>query len=107
MEEHELKPCPFCAAEYPHIMLNDRGAKAGMWRYFVECLNCESKTGIYKTKEGAMQAWERRAFRGIDIMALLAEYKSRKTYTDCEEHRRQGAVEVLERMIEMLSSNEN
>ena len=46
MEEYELKPCPFCAAEYPHIMLNDRGEKAGMWRYFVECLNCESKTGI-------------------------------------------------------------
>lgn len=44
MEEYELKPCPFCAAEYPHIMLNDRGEKAGMWRYFVECLNCESKT---------------------------------------------------------------
>lgn len=44
-------------------MLNDRGAKAGMWRYFVECLNCESKTGIYKTKEGAMQAWELRAYK--------------------------------------------
>ena len=34
-----------------------------MWRYFVECLSCESKTGIYKAKEGAMQAWELRAYK--------------------------------------------
>ena len=63
MEGYELKPCPFCAAEYFYIMLNDKGEKAGMWRYFVECLNCESKTGIYKTKDWAMQAWQFRAYK--------------------------------------------
>lgn len=44
-------------------------------------------------------------FRGIDIVALLTEYESINTYTDCEEYRKQGAIEVLERMIDILSSN--
>ena len=36
-----------------------------------------------------------------DVKDLLSEYKNQYTYTDCEEYRRQGAIDALERLLEM------
>jgi hypothetical protein len=36
-----------------------------------------------------------------DVKDLLEEYENQDTYTDCEEHRRQGAVTALERLLAM------
>lgn len=36
-----------------------------------------------------------------DVKDLLDEYRNRYTYTECEEYIRQGAIEALERLLEM------
>ena len=36
-----------------------------------------------------------------DVKDLLKHYENLETYTDCEEYRRQGAVGVLEQLLEM------
>ena len=45
------------------------------------------------------------AFENRVISAIhdaIVEYESIKTYTDCEEYRRQGAINALEELVERL-----
>lgn len=39
------------------------------------------------------------------IKNLLKKYENQKTYTDCEEYRREGAIGVLEELIEESIKN--
>ena len=39
------------------------------------------------------------------IKDLLKKYESQQTYTDCEEYRREGAVSVLEELLEIINGN--
>lgn len=38
------------------------------------------------------------------INKMIAEYTNKKTYTDCEEYRRQGNIESLENLLMILNS---
>lgn len=44
-------------------------------------------------------------YEGIEsvIMDMIEEYKTRKTYTDCEEYRKQGGIEALEELLKKLN----
>ena len=96
------------------ISISEGFKKAGLDKK-AEAKRLMDSKDIYKQRKGMVKdcgadmligiAEDLNTFRGIDIVALLAEYESRKTYTDCEEYRKQGAIEVLEMMIDMLSSN--
>ena len=35
------------------------------------------------------------------VKELLAYYNNLETYTDCEEYRREGAIDALERLLKM------
>ena len=37
------------------------------------------------------------------IKGLLEKYENQETYTDCEEYRREGAVGVLEELLEIIN----
>lgn len=39
------------------------------------------------------------------VTNMLEEYENQKTYTDCEEYRREGAVGVLEELLETIKGN--
>lgn len=39
------------------------------------------------------------------VTNMLEEYENQKTYTDCEEYRREGAVGVLEELLETIKEN--
>lgn len=39
------------------------------------------------------------------VTNMLEEYENQKTYTDCEEYRREGAVSVLEELLETIKGN--
>lgn len=96
------------------ISISEGFKKAGLEKK-AEAKRLMDSKDIYKQRKGIVKdcgadmliglSEDLTTFRGIDIVALLTEYESRKTYTDCEEYRKQGAIEVLERMIDMLSSN--
>lgn len=96
------------------ISISEGFKKAGLEKK-AEAKRLMDSKDIYKQRKGIVRdcgadmliglSEDLATFRGIDIVALLTEYESRKTYTDCEEYRKQGAIEVLERMIDMLSSN--
>jgi hypothetical protein len=96
------------------ISISEGFKKAGLEKK-AEAKRLMDSKDIYKQRKGIVKdcgadmliglSEDLATFRGIDIVALLTEYESRKTYTDCEEYRKQGAIEVLERMIDMLSSN--
>lgn len=96
------------------ISISEGFKKAGLEKK-AEAKRLMDSKDIYKQRKGIVKdcgadmliglSEDLATFRGIDIVALLTEYESRKTYTDCEEYRKQGAIEVLERMIYMLSSN--
>ena len=98
------------------ISISDGFKQAGLEQK-AEAKKLMESTDLYKQRKGFAKdcgaemliglAEDLTTFRGIDIIELLAEYTRRKTYTECEEYRREGAVEVLERMIDMLSSAEN
>lgn len=36
-----------------------------------------------------------------DVKDLLKYYEEMKTYTDCEEYRKQGSISALEKLLEM------
>lgn len=44
-------------------------------------------------------------YEGIEsvIEDLIKEYENKKTYTDCEEHRKEGAIEALENLLKILN----
>lgn len=96
------------------ISISNGFKKAGL-EIKAEAKRLMDSKDIYKQRKGMVKdcgadmliglSEDLATFRGIDIAALLTEYESIKTYTDCEEYRKQGAIEVLERMIDMLSSN--
>lgn len=96
------------------ISISEGFKKAGLEKK-AEAKRLMDSKDIYKQRKGIVKdcgadmliglSEDLATFRGIDIVALLTEYESRKTYTDCEEYRKQGAIEVLERIIGMLSSN--
>lgn len=39
------------------------------------------------------------------IKDLLEKYENQQTYPDCEEYRREGAVSVLEELLEIINAN--
>lgn len=39
------------------------------------------------------------------VRDMLEEYENKETYTDCEEYRREGAVGVLEELLEIIKGN--
>lgn len=49
----ELKRCPFCGGT-EIIVDNDQGL------YFVYCEQCVCQTTLYRDKENAIEAWNRR-----------------------------------------------
>lgn len=51
MKKKQIKTCPFCG--------EDAKLKRGRLS-FVECQNCFAQTGLYKTDEEAIEAWEER-----------------------------------------------
>ena len=58
----ELKPCPFCDLKIVDTLRKvmgeiEMGGIKGVW---VECLNCHARSGIYKTEEEAIKAWNQR-----------------------------------------------
>lgn len=61
----ELKPCPFCGDTYIQIYATNNHSRGhfAIGCNTVNCvgLHCESK--LYKTKEEAVEAWNRRAER--------------------------------------------
>ncbi len=38
------------------------------------------------------------------IKSLILEYEAQRTYTECEEYRRQGAVTALERLLDIVGT---
>lgn len=59
---HELlKPCPFCGADVAKVAdWSDVDGK----EYWVFCQQCAAATGHCETREGAIEAWNRRANHG-------------------------------------------
>jgi len=53
----ELKPCPFCGGE-AHIYPDDPNF-AKTW-FYVECIDCHANSKLCKTKQGVIEAWNRR-----------------------------------------------
>ena len=57
-----------------------------------------------------IEAVEKNIFECMEWMEnivtnMLEEYENQKTYTDCEEYRREGAVGVLEELLETIKGN--
>ena len=55
----ELKPCPFCGGEAKCYDYAPTWATTHKW--VVECSICGANIPIYKIKEEAIEAWNRRA----------------------------------------------
>ncbi|MBQ8603888.1 MAG: Lar family restriction alleviation protein [Oscillospiraceae bacterium] len=52
MKTSELRPCPFCGGEGKY-------QKYDIW-HTVECKECRAVAAVYKTREEAITAWNRR-----------------------------------------------
>lgn len=57
-----------------------------------------------------IEAVEKNIFECMERMEnivtnMLEEYENQKTYTDCEEYRREGAVGALEELLEIIKGN--
>ena len=37
------------------------------------------------------------------VKDMLEEYENQKTYNDCEEYRREGAIGVLEKLLDIIN----
>ena len=60
--------------------------------------------------ENIVEAVEKNTYECMDWMEniikdLLGKYENQETYTDCEEYRREGAVGVLEELLEIINGN--
>lgn len=86
----ELKPCPFCGYEYPHLMREDCGPHTG---YRVHCIACGT-TGPGFTGEDAQGTacdfWNYRVCDGTRKPAYRAicpncmtEFRTRSDYPTC------------------------
>lgn len=51
MKETELKPCPFCGG---------KAELSNYTHYWIGCKDCWVETKCYKSKEEAIEAWNRR-----------------------------------------------
>lgn len=58
----ELKPCPFCGSKTAEVV--EDGNEYLFLRYFVACGRCGASTGRNRTKEKAIEAWNRRTEDG-------------------------------------------
>lgn len=63
---NELKPCPFCGGiafvEHWELSSPDEGWDDERYdMYYITCSECESTTDEYRSKEEAIEAWNRRA----------------------------------------------
>ena len=65
MSETKLKPCPFCGSE-AHI---EERKMVRIW-YEVRCDNCDAGTGIWKTPDEAIKAWNTRSQRVKENLKL-------------------------------------
>lgn len=58
----------------------------------------------------SIEAVEKNIFECMDwiesiVEDLLEKYENQKTYTDCEEYRREGAVGALEELLNIIKGN--
>lgn len=69
--QNELKPCPFCGGKYT-VNLSDCSECSPCvdeppcdccnWvKHLIVCNGCGAASGMYDTKEEAIEAWNRRA----------------------------------------------
>jgi hypothetical protein len=40
------------------------------------------------------------------VKDLFKKYENQQTYTDCEEYRREGAISVLEELLEIINRDQ-
>ena len=57
----ELKPCPFCGVESEYVEYYLYGRVKA---HFVYCTKCDVTQKNYKSKQGAIRAWNRRVNNG-------------------------------------------
>ena len=58
---NELKPCPFCGDELVKVKFDeDEQHYLGDGDCFIECQNCNSKSGHYHFEEAAIATWNER-----------------------------------------------
>lgn len=60
----ELKPCPFCGADYGFLEIIKCGVTGSSHVYAVMCCECGGRSGRAETKDDAVEAWNRRADNG-------------------------------------------
>ena len=62
-KNNELKPCPFCGDELVKVKFDDEGYLPYLneGNCFIECQNCNAKSGYYHREEDAIAAWNKRA----------------------------------------------
>ena len=70
MKMIELKPCPFCGGA--DILMRDvRGMFGKSFNvrtyYYMQCRNCFSQTGYYKTKPKTIKAWNTRTTKNEEM----------------------------------------
>ena len=51
----EFAPCPFCGSDKSEWC----DADGGDWHY-IQCHDCEARAGNYRSKQEAVDAWNRR-----------------------------------------------
>lgn len=59
----------------------------------------------YRFYGGIIMSQADEMYEGIEetIHELIKEYENQKAYTDCEEYRRQGSIESLEKLLMILN----
>ena len=58
-ESETLSPCPFCGMDSPDWCDRPSTDDGRDWNW-IQCRRCESKTGEYRTKDEAVEVWNRR-----------------------------------------------
>lgn len=119
----KIEPCPFCdgtaklheAFFMPCEQFDSTGNYIGysatlnseIYPAYVECERChatgpsvEEGTDEEDVNERAIKYWNGATGYMRILNVKLEHYKSLKTYTDCEEYRREGAIGVLEDILE-------
>lgn len=60
MADNALKNCPFCNGGAEVRTVRYEGGECGFVRYFVMCQSCDATGGDRKSKNAAIDAWNRR-----------------------------------------------